>query len=202
MSTPSVDGLVDLMPPAEEAGDDVAWDEVGLSLPADYRAFIAAYGGGTINGELNVLLPVAPADFPQWDPGSIAVETVNLRRLWGEAGGLDGYGPESVLAWGVGSANPDLFGWLTVGADPDAWPVVVARRHFSATEGPLARFDCGMAEFIGRTLRGEWAACPMSDLALWGRDGVFVHWREQQVRFQAGLDPMTGEPDPYAGMFG
>lgn len=48
----------------------------------------------------------------------------------------------------------------------------------------------------------EFDECPLSDLSLWGRVGTFVHHEEQERRFHAGLDPMTGEPAPYAGMFG
>ncbi|MFJ6782853.1 SMI1/KNR4 family protein [Streptomyces yangpuensis] len=28
-----------------------------------------------------------------------------------------------------------------------------------------------------------------------------LHWREQQIRWKAGRDPFTNEPDPYADMF-
>ncbi|WP_158997322.1 hypothetical protein [Streptomyces aureus] len=48
----------------------------------------------------------------------------------------------------------------------------------------------------------EFDECPLSDLSLWGRVGTFVHHEEQERRFHAGLDPITGEPAPYAGMFG
>ncbi|MFJ3654108.1 hypothetical protein ACIPPR_12435 [Streptomyces nigra] len=50
-------------------------------------------------------------------------------------------------------------------------------------------------------MTAEFDACPLSDLSLWGRVGTFVHHEEQERRFYAGLDPVTGEPDPYAGMF-
>ncbi|WP_405968522.1 hypothetical protein OG613_41535 [Streptomyces sp. NBC_00015] len=42
---------------------------------------------------------------------------------------------------------------------------------------------------------------PLGDHSLWGRVGIFGHHEEQERRFRAGLDPMTGEPNPYADTF-
>jgi hypothetical protein len=58
-----------------------------------------------------------------------------------------------------------------------------------------------MADSLRRLMTADGAECPLSDLSLWGHVGTFVHHEEQERRFHAGLDPMTGEPDPYAGMF-
>ena len=205
MTGAQVDALVRIMPPAHGAGEEVDWDtaeaQIGTRLPADYRAFMAVYGGGNIGGQLSILLPL-PVD-SVWSGGTIAGETPNLRHYWEEEGGLAGteLGADAVMAWGVGSSNPDLLGWLKTGPDPDRWPVVVWRRHVSWGEPSLALFDCGMAEFVRRLLLAEFDRCPLSDLSLWGRIEPFVHWREQDRRFLAGLDPITGEPDPTADMF-
>ena len=48
---------------------------------------------------------------------------------------------------------------------------------------------------------GRFDACPLGDASLWNRTDVFVSWREQERRLAAGLDPCTGEPDPYAHLF-
>ncbi|MFF1398943.1 hypothetical protein ACFVZD_34670 [Streptomyces sp. NPDC058287] len=50
-------------------------------------------------------------------------------------------------------------------------------------------------------MTAEFDECPLSELSLWGRVGTFVHHEEQERRFHAGLDSMTGELDPYADMF-
>ena len=206
MNDPHLETLIRIMPPQRGAGDEVDWDAVqarwGTRLPADYHAFMAVYGGGTIGGELSVLLPLPVDDYPQWNPGSIADETPTLRHLWEADGGVPGtgLGAEAVLAWGIGSSNPDLLGWLMTGSDPDQWPVVVWRRHVAWGTPNLALFDYGMAAFLTRLLLAEFDQCPLSDVGLWGRVQPFVHWREQQRRFLAGLDPLTGQPDPYAGM--
>ncbi|GLW04645.1 hypothetical protein Slala05_82750 [Streptomyces lavendulae subsp. lavendulae] len=39
------------------------------------------------------------------------------------------------------------------------------------------------------------------DASLWGEHPPhFVHWREEQRRLESGIDPYTGEPDPYLGV--
>ncbi|MGQ5262661.1 SMI1/KNR4 family protein [Micromonospora sp. ZYX-F-536] len=205
MTAAQLDELVRIMPPTHGADEEVDWDaaeaQLNVRLPADYRAFMAVYGGGSIGGELNILLPL-PVD-SVWSGGTIAGETPNLRYQWEAEGGVAGIdrGADAVLAWGVGCSNGDLLGWLMTGSDPDRWPVVVYRRHHAWGESSLALVECGMVEFVRRLLLAEFAGCPLSDVSLWGRIQPFVHWREQDRRFLAGLDPNTGEPDPYAGMF-
>ncbi|RSN55499.1 hypothetical protein DMH01_32665 [Amycolatopsis sp. WAC 04182] len=181
------------MPDDHGADERVDWAAVearlGTSLPGDYQAFMAVYGGGAVDNL--VVLPPLPTG-SGWS-GSISEHTRQLRDLWE----IDGGGSGVPLPWGTG-CNGNELGWLMTDPDPDRWPVVVWRRH----ESPRwALFECGMAEFIRRLMTADFDECPLSDLSLWGRVSSFVHYQEQQRRFQAGLDPMTGEPDPYAGMF-
>ncbi|MCG6497680.1 hypothetical protein [Kitasatospora sp. A2-31] len=58
-----------------------------------------------------------------------------------------------------------------------------------------------MVKFLTRIMLAEFDECPPGDASVWGRPGAFVSWREQRRRLVAGLDPLTGEPDPYAEMF-
>ncbi|MFG2986407.1 hypothetical protein ACGFYQ_35025 [Streptomyces sp. NPDC048258] len=58
-----------------------------------------------------------------------------------------------------------------------------------------------MVEFLRRLFVEGFDKCPLSDASLWGeRAPHFVHWREEQRRWESGIDPYTGEPDPYFGM--
>jgi hypothetical protein len=197
--------LIRLMPTPAGAGDEVDWAaaeaELGTRLPVDYRAFISVYGGGCIGQDLNVLLP-RPAQGPQWEESGLIDETASLRLNWRHAidrAGLD-LDENDLLSWGVGSQEPNLLGWVTSDPDPERWPVLAHPRHVLHGEPSWQLYDCDMVTFLLRLLRAELARCPLSGTALWGRPAPFVQWRERQRRFQAGLDPITGEPDPYAGM--
>ncbi|WUU82141.1 hypothetical protein OG790_12025 [Streptomyces cellulosae] len=103
-----------------------------------------------------------------------------------------------LIAWG-GDASADLLCWDASDEEPGRWPVLVYNRD----AGLWRRYDCGMVQFLVRVLRGGFDECPLGDLSLWGRESaVFLNRDEEERRWEAGLDPWTGEPDPYAGMFG
>ncbi|MER6997067.1 SMI1/KNR4 family protein [Streptomyces sp. NPDC000410] len=195
-----VDALLRILPNDHGADEHVDWTAVeahlGTSLPCDYREFMAVYGGGSID-DLGIMPPLPSGK--GW-AGSISGHTEDLRDRWDRDGGVPGHplSADHVLPWGSG-CNANELGWLMTGPDPDEWPVVVWRRHGSPH---WALFECGMAEFLRRLMTAEFDECPLSDLSLWGRVGTFVHHRVQEARFHSGLDPMTGEPDPYAGTFG
>ncbi|MEV6651210.1 SMI1/KNR4 family protein [Streptomyces sp. NPDC051219] len=198
---PHVRALAELMPPVHGADEQVDWAAAeavwNTRFPADYMAFMAAYGGGGINGEAGVLLPL-PQQGPQWEPGCIASETANARYAWETDGGRSSLGidPDAILAWGV-TAGPDILCWLTTDEDPDRWPVLVVGRH---TSSRFTVHPYGMTEFLCKLFLDNFEECPVS-LVFWdGAPPRFVHWREEQRRWQAGLNPDTGEPDPYAGV--
>jgi hypothetical protein len=194
----SVRELLQIMPADHGADEQLDWamveESLGVRLPSDYKSFMAVYGAGSIGDDgLGVLAPL-PVDYPQWDPESIQDYTPTMRDIWEFEGGVPGVslGSEAVLAWGVG-ANANDLGWLMSDPDPDNWPVIAARRHGTPY---WAMFDCGMVDFIRRLMLGEFDECPLSDASLWRRPSPFVHWREEQRRWLAGLNPATGEPDP------
>ena len=70
------------------------------------------------------------------------------------------------------------------------------RRQISYGDTRWKLFDCGMVDFLVKMMRAEFDECPLGDASLWGKTAPFVHWREQQRRRLAGLNPETGEPDP------
>ncbi|MGO4456703.1 hypothetical protein AB4039_05160 [Streptomyces sp. M-16] len=196
--------LLSVMPPHDGADEQVDWEELrrawGVRFPSDYTAFMATYGGGGIDDAFGVLTPEAPAQPPNGPVmGSMPGETATMRHIWETAGGPDGVsgGPDSVIAWGV-SCGADILGWLVVDEDPDRWPVVVWERHGRPN---WKVYDCGMVEFLRRLFAAGFDRCPLSDASLWGEPAPrFVHWREEQRRWESGVDPYTGEPDPYFGM--
>ncbi|MCX4462469.1 SMI1/KNR4 family protein [Streptomyces sp. NBC_01728] len=196
--------LTTVMPPHDGADEQVDWDAMrrawGVGFPSDYIAFMSTYGGGGIDDVLGILTPEAstqPPDGPGF--GSMSGETAIMRQTWQFEGGPDKVdaSPDSVLAWGV-SCGADILGWLTTDDNPDKWPVIVWERH----GWPHWRiYDCGMAEFLRRLFTKGFEECPLSVVSLWGEPSPhFIHWREEQRRRESGIDPYTGEPDPYFGM--
>lgn len=201
-SHPDVEALTRVLPAASGVDEAIDWDAVeaewGTRLPSDYQAFMATYGCGAV-WDLGILRPLLYKGRPtQWF-STIADETPTIRHLWDESGAAlgTGLGADAVLPWG-GGCNGCLMGWLMNSPDPDQWPVVVWARHGSPH---WTLHACGMAAFLRRLMLAEFDANPLSDDTLWGNVEPFVHWREAQRRYFAGLDTLTGEPDPYADMY-
>ena len=191
-----------LMPPTADSDTQADWTQLGeswgMAFPSDYRWLIETYGAGEVQNYLSILSPEPRKTKPSRD-GMIA-ETVNAEAAWArepKAPELDGAHPE-LIAWGV-DASADIVCWDASGDDPDKWPVLA----WSRDERLWSRYECGVAEFIVRVLRADFPGCPLSDLSLWGRrTAKYLNKREYMRLLRQGLDPWTGEPDPYAGMFG
>ena len=126
-------------------------------------------------------------------------ETASAVEAWvstGKSPELAGVAPE-LIAWGA-DASADILCWDASGDDPERWPVLVYNRD----DHLWRRYDVGMAGFLVRVMRGEFDECPLGGLALWNKGRAkFLNEREYQRLLDDGLDPWTGEPDPYAGMF-
>lgn len=158
MSRDRLTRLVAIMPPPRTptlppGPDD--WPsverELGIGLPSDYKAFLATYGSGEING----LIDVASPSF-----GMIRVRlsgfiheclaTLRAQRDAGMPGCYPIYPePGGVLPWG-GSGNGDLYCWKTEPPDdPDRWPVVVHGRdsgEWVEHPGPLTGYLVDLLE--------------------------------------------------------
>lgn len=192
-----------LMPPTAESDTSVDWDRMseswGKEFPADYRGFIQVYGGGAIENYLEVLKPEPKGEPPEQATGGMRHEIANAEYHWTntrKSPELAEVTPE-LIAWGA-DASADTLCWDASGEDPGRWPVLVYKRN----DDLWSRYDCGMVEFLVRILRADFDECPLGDLSLWGKEpATFLTRSEEQRRLKAGLDPWTGEPDPYAGMF-
>ncbi|WP_141689468.1 SMI1/KNR4 family protein [Streptomyces sp. DI166] len=192
------DELRRAMPSHPGAGDVVDWAAVEAgwetSFPRDFKEFMAEYGAGAIDDYLTVLLAEPRggfADGPAYM--GMADESRNAEDLW-----PPGYGKPRLIAWGLDS-SADILCWRADGDDPDRWPVVV----WSRGGGRWAEYPGGMAEFLCRVFRAEFDRCPLGDSALWGAAAPrFLHNDEERRLWDSGIDPWTGEADPFAGMFG
>jgi hypothetical protein len=64
------------------------------------------------------------------------------------------------------------------------------------------RYDCPMVDFLLGVLRADFDECPLGGTNIWGNASVtFLPPSEEDRRLKVGLDPWTGEPDPYAGLY-
>lgn len=196
--------LLRLMPPPAESDTSVDWGRMretwGKEFPPDYRQFIEVYGAGAIENCLTIEEPEPRGGRQKSEYGGMQHETANAELTWGlvqKSPELAGTHPE-LIAWGA-DAGADILCWDASADDPSTWPVLVSNRGDSLWR----RYDCGMVEFLLRTLRADFDECPLSDLSLWGtQPAVFLNEREEERLLKQGLDPWTGEPDPYAGMYG
>lgn len=195
MNPVPADGLTRILAamPADLGEDEqVDWNSLRstwrMTFPSDYMAFMVHYGAGTIDDSASVLAPDTPG---QCELGGMAGETRTAHDLWHAE-------PAPVLAWGV-TVAADIICWKTVHTDPDRWPVVVWRRQSSSPQ--WLEFDMGMADFLCGMFFREFDECPLSDATLWGSPTPrFISNRQQQRLLGTGVDPWTGEPDPYAGL--
>lgn len=193
-----------LMPPPSGSELTVDWDALsqswGRAFPSDYQQFMTIYGAGTIQRFLVIWAPEPKGTEPPTMSGGMQRETETAELVWTmmrKAPDLLDADP-LLITWG-GDAGADTLCWDASGEDPDQWPVLVAARD----DAMWRRYDCGMVEFLVRTLQGNFDRCPLSGTDVWSVEpAMFLTSGEQRRRLRAGLDPWTGEPDPYAGMYG
>ncbi|MFI8509615.1 hypothetical protein ACIGHB_00645 [Streptomyces sp. NPDC085460] len=186
-----------------DSGNRVDWDAVaasyGLDFPSDYKEFVSFYGEGEIGPGITVQIPgVSPGRL--W-PGVDRLPEMTRRSFsakeWKDPESARLYSVDDFLVWGAAD-DGDVLCWITRGDDPAAWPVAV----FSRSEASWAVLPPGMVKTLLGILRADAGECPLSNERLWGAGrATFLHARESRRRQDAGLDPWTGQPDPYAGEF-
>ncbi|GHH79350.1 hypothetical protein GCM10018781_57190 [Kitasatospora indigofera] len=179
---PSVARPAGILPPHSGAGDPVDRDEAarrwGTPFPTDYRDFVSAHGGGSINRSLCIGLPLEVAQGPDGPLGFEELTACGYELLDldpGDAPALRG------ISWAVDCSADQAF-WDTADPDPDRWTTLVLTRL-----GGWVEYDCGMADFLVGFLTGEISPQPMG---LFSPDRpVFLNWREERRRTEAGIDP-------------
>ncbi len=201
--TADFQALRELMPPTAPSDATADWEALarswGKAFPSDYRQFIELYGAGTIQDYLVVVTPEPKGRPHRNATRGMRHETANAAEAWAsmtKSPELADSAPE-LIAWGA-DASADILCWDASGDDPERWPVLVCNRD----DQLWRRYDIGMAGFLVCVMSGEFDECPLGGLALWNRRGAtFLNEREYQRLLDEGLDPWTGEPDPYAAMF-
>ncbi len=157
------------------------------AFPADYRAFVAAFGSGTIEEMVVVFTPVVSSEELRMVKVSRLSEAALADQGGNEWARADRgrYRLEDLLIWG-GTAAADTLCWITTDQNPDRWPVAV----YSRMNHEWSVYPCGMAEFLLKLVRNEWQPGPISDTSL---EGVvaphFLHDKDEAAAYEAGLDP-------------
>ncbi|MGW2867039.1 SMI1/KNR4 family protein [Kitasatospora sp. NPDC001225] len=178
MVHPAVTRLSALIGEPGTPGDSVDWDELarttGLRLPADYRDFVALYGGGELDEYLGVSTP--PVD---GSPYGDLVDALDFDPRQ-EPAAPTGTAPEDLekgrLLPFAGSANGDVVFWLCDTRDPDGWDVVVFRRQHRYGEAAWVRFAAGFGDFLAGTLDGT-LPNPFGDSGFTRTPHTYRHWR-------------------------
>ncbi|MFF2077881.1 hypothetical protein ACFVXG_24375 [Kitasatospora sp. NPDC058162] len=189
---PAVEELVGLMPPHDGSGDVVDWSSIeelfGVVLPSDFRDFIAVYGAGVIDDQLEIASPTGEesggADMLAMTPRVSSLrwleESGSGYPLWPESG--------SLICWGRLKSYGETYGflyWRSVGTDADRWPVVLWRRDRQG----FVEHPGGMAEFLVRLLR-ESCSLPLDRRDLFGfPHSRFINWREEARLSSENIDP-------------
>lgn len=171
-------------------GDTIDWSSCAISFPADYRAFVSAFGNGSIEGVIDILVPAVTSAQPHAPTLARMSDVVadwenplDWEFRWAAANRR--YRREDLLIWG-GTCAGDTLCWVTTDPDPQRWPVAVYAR------GRLewSVYPCGMAEFLVKLLRNEWPRNPISDDSFEEIvDPRFQHEKDESAAYAAGVYP-------------
>jgi hypothetical protein len=143
---------------AEPAGEAVDWDafesSIGLRLPSDYKAYIDAYGVGSINELLRVRHPTAEKGaynlIKAPDDWNSPEDEELYRRTHLTMPPLPlGVGRHRLMLCADGEGG-QLY-WNTTDDDPDRWPVVLGDTSGQA----WIDYDLTMIEFLLALFTGQ-----------------------------------------------
>ncbi len=141
-------------PPGSPVRKD--WDshqqEIGFSLPEDYKELIETYGGSHWDDYLYVLEPEcsnAHYDMIKWEREQSEI----LEEDWECEEKPVQLQPEGsrLVPWGT-TDNGEVLFWLVLpGEDPDNWTVMIREARGEGWE----HFELGCADFLAAALTGE-----------------------------------------------
>jgi hypothetical protein len=130
--------------------------ELGVRLPADYKALAESFPRGWFRDFVRVMLPVGTdRDVSLIEYARGELDALRELREAGEASFPYPLFPEpnGVLPWGF-IMSPGIACWLTGPGDPDAWPVVLATEEGDYWD----RFDGSASEFLVSVVTADYDA--------------------------------------------
>lgn len=152
-----MDDLTELAPPPVTVQECQSWAEVerelGVALPADYRAFAERYGSGEFGGFVWTLSPCTSnrnLDLV----GTVKAQGRSYATLHDHHPAnfpLPPFpAPGSFMPWAV-TDNGDYLGWILSEGAPDEWKVAV----LDDEEGSPQVFDLSFGPFIAGLVAGH-----------------------------------------------
>lgn len=144
-----------LLPPASSAYTSPDWvkveSEYSIQLPADYKAFVERYGGGSIDDFLWVIDPFSRSPHMNFDKSEYFRESYALMKVdFPQDYPRPPYPTHgSFWPWAF-TENGDTLVWV-VDDEPDSWPVAL----HSADQGEEVVFSCGCIEVLCKLLGRE-----------------------------------------------
>ncbi|MFG2313653.1 SMI1/KNR4 family protein [Streptomyces tendae] len=148
------DNLVRTVPPPPDVDSRVDWPRVeqdlGVSLPDDYKWLVERYGPGSFDGFLHVFQPAVPvATVRLVDRAERAAEILDQLR---EGGETLPYPTDELLAVGA-TDNGDTIYWVTRPEDaPNSWTITAN----GARNTKWPHFDGGLVEFLAAVMSGAY----------------------------------------------
>lgn len=192
MGSVDLEALRDVMPPPKSGGDALDWSvlegEFGVCFPGDYKLFMEAYGGGTIDETLSILPLTDGAS--EWRSeylnadGYLFAEDIEA-ELGIEIPGEDP--PEGLLVpWGVAPSGA-VGCWFASGDDPDQWPVVVFRNRAHPT---WFRYDHGFVGFLRSVIAGELDNTFGIMFPMWPGGADYLNRKDRALLKQRGISTL------------
>jgi hypothetical protein len=143
-------------PPAAPNGADGDWNacerELGLRLPADYKEFISAYGGGRLCGLFEIASPFSSPRSWKTNVKDWWVKWAGIYDCWGDVERRLPYPRYPSVPGLLPSAtygDVNVLSWYTAG-EPDQWYVV----YDDHAEGFVEVPGIGFAGFLVAALQG------------------------------------------------
>lgn len=174
----SIENLVKVLPPPTEPTGvfDGPWDvverQLRTRLPQDYKDLIRLYGWGQFVGHFRLFHPIEPSG-----SNSLVPAVLRIQRSLADDPTVPIYPrPGGLLACGL-TYNGEYICWLTRGATPEEWPIVVWDvRPRSGEE--FKTFECDLTDFIADILT--------TGVFPWRDDQENIDWVRAQKPFEAG----------------
>ncbi|MCI5076418.1 SMI1/KNR4 family protein [Oricola sp.] len=145
-----------LPPPQRPLETEGNWEKVeenlGVTLPEDYKEYIGVYGSGAVGGFLTVFNPFAD------QPGLNLLKQMKrqldvfreLRDKYGEPSPFAIFPERDGLLPVAMTDNGDVVFWLTVDL-PENWSIVVNE----ARSEEYQHFECGLTELLAGMIDGS-----------------------------------------------